>query len=41
MTTPRRLLLWAVAAAVLAAVALAYLGPHVAVDLANKVWSCF
>jgi hypothetical protein len=41
MTTPRRLLIWSAAAAALAAVAAAYLDPHVVVDLANKVWSCF
>jgi hypothetical protein len=41
MTTPRRLLVWAAATAALAAVAAAYLDPHVIVDLANKVWSCF
>ncbi len=41
MTTPRRLLLWFAAAAALAAVGAAYLDPHVVVDLANKVWSCF
>jgi hypothetical protein len=35
------MLLWAAAAATLAAVAAAYLDPHVMVDLANKVWSCF
>jgi hypothetical protein len=28
-------------AAVLAAVFMAYLSPHLAVDLANRVWSCF
>lgn len=36
-----RLLLWAAAAAALAAVALAYLDPHLMVDLANRVWACF
>jgi hypothetical protein len=29
------------AAAVLAAVFAAYLNPHLAVDLANRVWACF
>ena len=29
------------AAAALAAVFAAYLNPHLAVDLANRVWSCF
>ena len=32
---------WTAAAAALAAVFLAYLNPHLAVDLANRVWSCF
>ena len=36
-----RLLLWVVAAAALAAVSLAYLNPHLMVDLANRVWACF
>jgi hypothetical protein len=34
-------LMAAVAAAVLAAVFMAYLNPHTVVDLANRVWSCF
>jgi hypothetical protein len=29
------------AAAVLTAVFLSYLNPHLAVDLANRVWACF
>jgi hypothetical protein len=29
------------AAAALAAVFVAYLNPHFAVDLANRVWACF
>lgn len=29
------------AALVLAAVFLSYLNPHLAVDLANRVWACF
>ncbi len=37
----RRLLLWGAAGVVLAAVFAAYLEPHLAVDLANKVWACF
>lgn len=33
---------WAVlAAAALTAVFLSYLDPHLAVDLANRVWACF
>jgi hypothetical protein len=41
MTTTSRLLLWGAAASALTAVAAAYLDPHVMIDLANKVWSCF
>lgn len=42
MKTPRvRLGLWIGAALVLALVFASYLNPHFAVDLANKVWSCF
>ena len=37
----RRLLAWALALLLLAAVFMAYLNPHLAVDLANRVWSCF
>jgi hypothetical protein len=37
----QRALLWAAAAAVLCAVFAAYLSPHMAVDLAARVWSCF
>jgi hypothetical protein len=33
--------LWLVAALVLAAVFLSYFNPHLAVDLANRVWACF
>jgi hypothetical protein len=36
-----RVLLWTAIVAAMAAVAMAYLNPHVVVDLANKVWSCF
>lgn len=32
---------WLAGAVVLAAVFLAYLNPHTALDLANRVWSCF
>jgi hypothetical protein len=32
---------WVAALAVLAAVFAAYLSPHLAVDLANRVWACF
>lgn len=37
----RRSLAWAVAVLVLAAVFAAYLNPHLAVDLAGRVWACF
>ena len=39
-----RALRWALTllmACALAAVFLSYLNPHLAVDLANRVWSCF
>jgi hypothetical protein len=36
-----RLGLVLLAAAVLAAVFLSYLNPHLAVDLANRLWACF
>lgn len=36
-----RLALGAAAALLLGAVFLAYLDPHLAVDLANRVWACF
>ena len=36
-----RLGIWAVALLVLALVFLSYLQPHLAVDLANRVWACF
>ena len=36
-----QLLGWTAVAAVLAAVFAAYLSPHMAVDLANRVWACF
>jgi hypothetical protein len=32
---------WVAAAAALAAVALAYLNPHLVRDLATRVWTCF
>ena len=37
----RRALGLAAAALALGAVFLTYLDPHLAVDLANRVWSCF
>ena len=39
--TWRRALLWGMVVAVLAAVFVAYLSPHLVVDLANRVWACF
>jgi hypothetical protein len=36
-----RLLAWAAALAVLALVFVAYLNPHLTVDLANRIWACF
>ncbi len=36
-----RLLLWLGVLAVLAPVFAAYLNPHLAVDLANRIWACF
>jgi hypothetical protein len=39
--TMRRLLAGAAALLVLALVFAAYLSPHVAVDLASRVWACF
>lgn len=32
---------WAMAAAVLAAVFASYLNPHLALDIANRIWACF
>lgn len=40
-TTARRTLGWALALAALTAVFAAYLDPHLAVDLAARVWACF
>ncbi|MEI8266505.1 MAG: hypothetical protein WCI59_12260 [Betaproteobacteria bacterium] len=37
----RRLVGWTVAAVVLAAVFASYLNPHLALDIANRVWACF
>lgn len=41
MARPLRLLVWGVVGVVLALVFLAYLNPHLMVDLANRLWSCF
>lgn len=35
------MLLWTAVLAVLGAVFAAYRNPHMALDLANRVWSCF
>jgi len=37
----QRWALWAGALAALAVVFAAYLNPHLMVDVANRVWSCF
>lgn len=37
----RRVTAWAVAAVVLAAVFASYLNPHLALDIANRIWACF
>lgn len=37
----RRVALATLAALALAAVFVAYLSPHLVVDLANRVWACF
>lgn len=37
----RRPLLWAAVALALGLVFMAYLSPHMVVDLAARVWSCF
>lgn len=39
--TTQRLLIWCAVLAVLAAVFVSYLNPHLVVDLANRVWACF
>ncbi len=36
-----RLAAWAAALLALALVFMAYLDPHLMVDLANRVWACF
>jgi type II secretory pathway component PulM len=41
MTRTRRLLAWSGAALALSVVFVAYLDPHLMVDLANRVWACF
>ncbi|MBK9133217.1 MAG: hypothetical protein IPM15_02350 [Betaproteobacteria bacterium] len=39
--TARRAALWLAAGAVLALVALAYLSPHLMLDIADQLWACF
>lgn len=39
--TVRRVGAWVAAVAVLAAVFASYLNPHMALDIANRVWACF
>jgi hypothetical protein len=41
MMRTRKVLAWTAAALALAAVFAAYLNPHLAVNLANQIWSCF
>ena len=36
-----RWLLWVGVATALAAVFMSYLSPHLALDIANRVWACF
>ena len=36
-----RVLVWLLMASALAAVFVAYQSPHLAVDLANRIWACF
>ena len=37
----RRVAAWVAAVVVLAAVFASYLNPHMALDIANRVWACF
>jgi hypothetical protein len=39
--TARRVAAWAAAVVALAAVFASYLNPHMALDIANRVWACF
>ena len=41
MSRVHRVLLWLTALAALALVFASYLNPHLAVELANRVWACF
>ena len=40
-TRAMRAVAWAAALLALGAVFVSYLDPHLAVDLANRVWACF
>ena len=41
MTKTRRTIAWSAAAVALAGVFAAYLNPHLVLDLASRVWTCF
>jgi hypothetical protein len=41
MKPAARIAIWLAVASALALVALAYLSPHLMVDLASRVWACF
>ena len=41
MNPLRRVAIWTGVALALAGVAMAYLSPHLMVDLAARVWACF
>jgi len=41
MTRTWRALAWTAVALALAAVFVAYLNPHLVLDLASRVWACF
>jgi hypothetical protein len=41
MRTAHRFAAWVTAGLVLALVSLAYLNPHLMLDLADRLWSCF
>jgi hypothetical protein len=41
MRNSKRAVMWMAVAVALAAVFAAYLSPHLAVDLASRLWACF
>jgi len=41
MRRSRRVLIWSAVVVAVGAVFAAYLSPHLAVDLASRVWACF